>query len=39
MARGVNYCVACNLSLFDAWGDAEKEAKAAGRRAATQMWR
>lgn len=33
MARGVNYCVACNISLFDAWGDAEKDAAAAGRRA------
>lgn len=32
MARGVNYCVACNISLFDAWGDAEKDAAAAGRR-------
>ncbi len=32
MARGVNYCVACNLSLFDAWGDAEKDASVAGRR-------
>lgn len=27
MPSGVNYCVACNLSLFDAWGDAEKDAK------------
>ena len=32
MAPGVNYCVACNISLFDAWGNAEKDAAVAGRR-------
>lgn len=31
MPRGVTFCVACNISLFDAWGGAEKNAAAVGR--------
>ena len=31
MPRSVTYCVACNISLFDAWGGAEKNAAAVGR--------
>jgi len=36
MERGVTYCATCNVSLFDAWGDAEASAPAAGRRAEMQ---
>lgn len=32
MPRGVTFCVACNISLFDAWGDAETNSASTGRR-------
>jgi hypothetical protein len=31
MPAGVKYCVACNLNLFDAFGDIEKNAPGVGR--------
>ena len=32
MPRNVNYCVACNISLFEAYGGMEKNAANVGRR-------